>query len=247
MRKYFLFLIIIASGLLMSSCLGDTSRSYTQPLDYVYITNDGGLTYGRTLSNRLITSNEFLMMMPGTFQSMSYSYEEVNGVTPLQIGGQTFQLDNIDLNGTPVEIHKYGFSSMPYDLKTSDKFLGVIPLLNYAIDNPIYFDDHWIIECAYSIKKGEKLERISFYINDESQTSLNEVLIDVMLEITGTPETNATPTSEVTVAALDMERIRNQFGGTSLSEEKKLRIKFNYNKVENSSVSDQFHYLTVKG
>ena len=243
MRKYFLFLIIIASGLLMSSCLGETSRSYAQPLDYVFITYEGGITYGRTLTNRLITSNEIDTMMPGSFQSMNYSFEEENGVTPIYIGGQIYNVDNVDIKGTPDLIYKYGFSTMAYDLKTSDKFLGVIP---YAIDNPIYFDDHWIIECAYSIKKGEKLERISFYINDESQTSLNEVLIDVMLEITGTPETNATPTSEVTVAALDMERIRNQFGGTSLSEEKKLRIKFNYNKVENSNINDQYHYLTVK-
>ena len=40
MRKSFLFLIIVASGLILSSCLGDTSRHYTQPLDYVYITNE---------------------------------------------------------------------------------------------------------------------------------------------------------------------------------------------------------------
>lgn len=244
MRKYFLFLIIIASGLVMSSCLGDTSRSYAQKLDYVYITYEGGITYGRTLTNRLITSNEIEMMMPGTFQSMNYSFEEENGVTSISIGGQIFQVDNVDINGTPDPIDKYGFSSMPYDIETSAKFIVIMP---YAIDNPIYFDDHWIIECVYSIKKGEKLERISFYINEESESSLNEVKIDVMLEISGTPETNATPTTQASVVALDMARIRSQFGGTSLTEEKALKIKFNYNKVENSSVSDQFHYLTVKG
>lgn len=244
MRKYFLFLIIIASGLVMSSCLGDTSRSYAQKLDYVYITYEGGITYGRTLTNRLITSNEIEMMMPGTFQSMNYSFEEENGVTSLSIGGQIFQVDNVDINDTPDPIDKYGFSSMPYDIETSAKFIVIMP---YAIDNPIYFDDHWIIECVYSIKKGEKLERISFYINEESESSLNEVKIDVMLEISGTPEANAAPTTEASVVALDMAQIRSQFGGTSLTEEKALKIKFNYNKVENSSVSDQFHYLTVKG
>ena len=106
MRKYFLFLIIIASGLVMSSCLGDTSRSYAQMLDYVYITYEGGITYGRTLTNRLITSNEIEMMIPGTFQSMNYSFEEENGVTSLSIGGQIFQVDNVDINDTPDPIDK---------------------------------------------------------------------------------------------------------------------------------------------
>lgn len=245
MRKSFLFLIIVASGLILSSCLGDTSRHYTQPLDYVYITNEGGLTYGRTLSNRLITSNEFLMMMPGTFQSMSYSYEEVNGVTPLQIGGQTFQLDNIDLNGTPVEIHKYGFSSMPYDLETSDEFLQIIP---YAIDDPIYFNDHWFIEYVYAIKKGERVEDISFYINEESNSPINEIIIDVMLEISGTPDDpNANATNEVGVVALNMAQIRSQFEGTNDINKKQLRIKFNYKKNASNNTTDQFYNLTVKG
>ncbi|MDR1517013.1 MAG: hypothetical protein LBS52_02745 [Dysgonamonadaceae bacterium] len=210
MRKLFLFFSVVGLSVLMNSCLGDGKNSFTEAYP-CYITTDNStyLTYARTLNGRFITSNEIKLMEPGTFHSISYSWDESYGTTPISIGGYSYPVYNVTSTSEEIGKKELYYSEAPDEenpvpLYYSSQFQAV------PDEYGTYWNDHWVIAYAYKIKKGESISA-QFYVPPRSSDENNaEVVIDVRLTKSGTAESTA-EIVEDDVVALNMAPIRSQY------------------------------------
>lgn len=238
MKKVILFLSVIGATLLMTSCLGDTTNNYTDS-SFVYLDIDqSGQIYGKTFSryspqSRVITSNAMMTMDPGTFKFMVYSWDEANGFAPITVGGQTFQADVVQFADKVIDISKTSLymEELPEveDPVGFDEILA--PLYSEAKS---FMNDYWVIEYAYTAKKGET-GRVEFYKREELNEN-GEIVIDIHLTLTGTPE-GTTDEKRGDAIALNMAQLRAMAGGSSASEE--LKIRFKYYKNNSSGEPEQ--------
>ncbi len=218
MKKVILFLSIIGTTFLMTSCLGETSNNYAEP-GFVYIAETPVTTYGRTHTGRFITSTGMQMMMPGTIQFFSYSWDEEYGT--VQVADNVYA-DNVVITGdNPVEIDIKTLwpGSVPED-EDPDKFVEVAA--PFFVNDQVYFGDNWLIQYAYESKKGEEAN-LEFYIREEPDDNV-DVTIDIRLVITGEPESGASTTSTTDITALDMSPVRN----VATDNPNEIRINFHY-------------------
>jgi hypothetical protein len=241
MKKVILFLSVIGMSLLMTSCLGEGSRNYSET-SVAYIAMENGLIYGRTLTGRFISSTQMQSMVPGTFKFMNYSWEEEYGTTPLG----NYSVDNVVVSGNILDISRTSLymTDAPED-DTPDHFLGINPPM-YAADE-IYLGDHWLFEYAYEAKKGESA-RVDFYLRDDADESSDEIVIDIRLSITGTPEAGASTTQISDIVALNMAQLRAMYEGSSSTSTKELKIRFKYYLKDKSDLQDsQLYRMVVAG
>ena len=233
MKKVILFLSVIITVSMMTSCLDGGNDNYRDS-SFVYLGTDGrGAMYGKTFSrwspySRLITTSSMMTMDPGTIKFMAYSWDEDNGTTSIQIGDQTFQADNVILidKVTDVPSRYLNMIELPEeeDPAAFDDILA--PLYS---NEKSFMNDYWIIEYGYSAKKGET-GRVEFYKKDELNDK-GEVVIYAQLTISGTPE-GTTLEQRGDVLALNMSQLRSMSEG---GEDQVLKVKFEFykNKVEN--------------
>lgn len=232
MKKVILFLSVIGTALLMTSCLDGGSNNYTDN-SFVYLEMDErGQIYGKTFSryspSRYITTNSMMTMQPGTFKFMIYSWDEERGSTAINVGGQTIPADNVMLIEEVIDISRT-YLEMSEGPEVDD------PVGFYEILAPLYADsqefmnDHWVVEYSYWAKKGEK-GHIEFYKRDEPNVN-GEIVIDVHLSLSGTAEGD-TPTRYGDAVALNMSELR-----ATNSDKQELNIRFKYYKTENPNTA----------
>lgn len=229
MKKVILLLSIIGAALFMTSCLGEESNNFTDH-GFVYVDMDArGTPYGKSVNpeyynTRFITTSKMMGMTDGTIKYMMFNWDEEYGYTPVVLDGQTtIDAYNVQLLSDPVDV------ATTY-LNISE--LGEIedPLGFDEIRVPIYSDDakfmgdYWIIQYAYTAKKGQKPD-VKFYKREEPNEK-GEIVIDINLTLTGTPETQTTQMFGDAVA-VNMSQLRHLDGGTS---NKELKIIFKYYK-----------------
>lgn len=227
----------------MTSCLGEVSSNYTESA-FVYLDRDDmGQAYGKTFSRysqaRLITSNSMMSMQPGSIKFMGYSWDEKMGNTPLMIGGQTnYFADNVEFVPDVVDItsNYLHFSELP----ESEVHAGLNELTHplYA-DSRDYINDFWVFEYSCYLKKGETAN-VEFYKRNQKNDK-GEVVIDVHLSITGTPE-EQTAKIYVDAVAVNMSQLRSMFEGTDNT----LSIKFKYYKSDSSGDVAEAELQTTK-
>lgn len=224
MKKVILFLSVIGVTLLMTSCLGEGSNNYTDS-SFVYVdTDDRGTTYGKTFSRysptRFIIHSSMMTMNPGTFKAMAYGWDEENGTTAIIIDGQTVQVDNVQLLAEVVDITRTSLNMTELPEPEDPKGFNEIATPLYS-DYKDFMADHWVIEYAYTAKKGQKAN-VEFYKRDEEVNG--EIIIDVHLTLSGTPDGDS-DVGYADAIALNMSQLRAM---NSAKEE--LKIKFKYYK-----------------
>lgn len=199
-------LLMLSALLLLSSCLDSGSNSYIGNDEYSYITRSQstGTVYARTIAGYMITSPKIQQLNPGTAAFLTY---QVTEDTPKAIVDDNVTAYKVDLGAEP---------------KTIDKtilFPGnapEMPIVKFeSLMEPVfarneYFGDLWLFPYTYSIKKGETV-KVQFYKAEKDPSDINnttDVLIDVRLVITGTPEANASSKIEGKYITVDMSSLR---------------------------------------
>lgn len=222
MKKVTLFLSVIGTAFLMTSCLGEGSNNYTEA-SYVYLDMDnGGTVYGKTISgytlSRLITSNDMQLMDDGVIQIMSYSWDEEYGTTPLSIGGQTYQADNVRLGNKADIDHTWLLTEAALPVEENPKSFKEIGAPFYAKEKD-FMGDYWLFEYAYEAEKAKK-PIVEFY----KRTDVNEN-DEIVIEIRLTFQDDSSATAigvQSNAVAVNMTSLRNQSGSN------KLKIRFKY-------------------
>ncbi len=249
MRKSILFSAIIGVLIFMTSCLGEVSNNYADTT-FVYIDSDFmGNTYGKTIAQytptRLITSDDMIMMTPGTIKILTYSWDEAYGTKPLSIDGQTYNADIVMLSGDKVDVSPaYLTLSELSEEEESESFLEIkSPLFAQYAD---FMGDNWIFQYSYEIPKGQTAH-VEFYKRDDDENSNNNITIDIYLTHLGTAEGTSVE-KKTDFLALDMSTLRYQYEGTSSTNTKDLNIRFVYHvKDRTEPVQTGAYTLQVKG
>ncbi|MDO5522570.1 MAG: hypothetical protein Q4G48_00825 [Bacteroidia bacterium] len=217
MRKLILLFIAVSFGLTMTSCL-DGNQNFSES-DIVYIDQQGSAIYGKTLSNRrLITSNQMILMDPGTFKFFHYSWEEENGYT--QIGD--VNVNNVVIQGDPVDIAKTYLQTNPVmEVEDPARFNEI----REPIRDPegVYFGDLWLFEYSYMGKEGET-PVVTFNKRNSDEQYPDNVEIDIRLAKTGTPKEGAAERQMGDLISVDMRALRQMYAG----QNKDVNIKFFY-------------------
>lgn len=231
MKKSILLWTMIGVTLLLTSCLEEGSRNYDET-SVVYMSTDivTGRVYGRTLTNKMITSANMQLMLPGTFQFLRYSWTEEYGTTPITLGTTStivLQADNVAIVGDPVEISRVSLrmNQTPPQTETPDKFVAIDSPV-YAQDE-IYLGDHWLFQYAYEAKKGEGAD-VNFYYEENEGELGNEATIIIDLTITGEPETGSSTINNTDIVALNMSQLRALYEGSGTTSTKELKVTFKY-------------------
>lgn len=246
MKKSILFSTIIGVLFFMTSCLGEVSNNYADTT-FVYIDSDMiGTTYGKTISAypRLITSDEMMMMNPGTIKLLSYSWDESYGTRPLSLDGQTIQADAVRLSGDKVDVDQtYVILSELPEEEESESFLQLDdPVFSQS---PEFMGDNWIFAYSYNLPKGQTAH-VEFYKREDAEGT-NNIIIDIQLTFSGNAE-GSTKERKTEFLALDMSSLRYQYEGGSSTQTKDLNIKFSYNREDRTEpVLTQTFILQVKG
>ncbi len=236
MKKVILFLSVIGITLMMTSCLGEGGNNYTDS-SFVYLSMDGrGQIYGKTFSRysshtRLITSNSMMTMDPGTFKFMVYSWDEANGTAPITINGQSYDADVVQLADKVIDISKtYLYLEELPEVENPVGFDDILAPL--YTNSKSFMNDYWVVEYAYSAKKGERAQ-IEFYKRNELNDK-GEIVIDIHLTLSGTPE-GTTVEKRGDAIALDMSDLRAMSEGSTQGKELKIRFMYYKNKGDNDT------------
>lgn len=231
MKKSSLLWAMIGMSLLMTSCLEEGNRNYDET-SVVYMSTDiaTGRVYGRTLTDRQITSADMQLMLPGTFQFLRYTWTEEYGTTPITLSSTSnvvLQADNVVIVGDPVELEKVSLrmNQSPPQTETPDKFVALDSPV-YAADE-IYLGDHWLFQYAYEAKKGENAD-VNFFFEGNEGALGNEATIIVDLNITGEPDAGSSATSKTDIVALNMSQLRALYEGSGSTSTKELKVTFKY-------------------
>ncbi len=229
MKKSFLILSVILTGLVLTSCLTDNETEYRgTPLSYISMSESGDI-YAKTLDRALdgglinITSPEIKVLKPGTFVYIAYSwYESKNTITNEGILNAT-----VNQISDPLEQTTLILSDAP-ELETEYGMSLFAPDFNNN-GNPLYlgsnFDYNWF--CVYSYEKGNgNKKQLRFYHNLE-EGSENEVIIDVRLEnVAGTVEKDQT---QIPVL-VNLKKLNEHYAADMSSSEtqKFIKVSFRY-------------------
>lgn len=242
MKKIYLLISVLTLTLFLSSCLDEGSRNYSES-SVVYIDMDmtSGKIYGKSLTGRLIIANEMLLMQPGTFKFLSYSWDESYGTTPIA----DTNIDNVVISGEPQDVtRKAMLLSSPPEVEEPDMFLAVSE--PYYVNNDRFLGDNWLFEYAYESRKGETAE-VQLYNVDDPELAENEVLLEMRLVIGGEAETGASLTSKTEIIAFSMAPLRALHEGMSQSNrDLKIRIQY-YKKGMDEPVEIPRTYLLTIG
>ena len=216
MKKVILFLSVIGTAFLMTSCLGDNETSYSgTPLSYIAST-ELGVIYARTIEGLPITSTQIKTQDPGSFVFIAYSWKESEN---------TITEDGI-YNATVSDISDPIEQTLLISADAPDQE-PELPLASFqqALYGGAYFGYHWICEYGYEKGDGNKKE-LRFYHNI-SEGSENEIIIDVRLvNSVGTVEKDQ---SDILVA-VDLKQLHNQYVASipSSGSSKNLQVYFRY-------------------
>ncbi|SFS52604.1 hypothetical protein SAMN05216365_11042 [Porphyromonadaceae bacterium NLAE-zl-C104] len=226
MKKVILFLSIIGATLLMTSCLGDTTNSYTDN-SYVYIdTDDMGEVYGKTFTGRIITHSA-LGSGRNTIQFLVYSWDEEKGTTPLTFGQSVLSADNVNIIQKKDDIYHTYLRMSPLPEEENPAGFKEIGSPIFSPDKE-FMSDLWVLEYVYMANKNQNA-KVEFYKENELNDK-GEVVIKIQLVLSGTPD-GTSQEQKGDVVAFNMSQLRNMYSGGSDAKEE-LKILFKYNKLD---------------
>ena len=217
---------MLSAVLFLSSCLDSGSNSYIGNEEYSYITSSQttGKVYARTLAGYMITSPKIQQLTPGTAAFLTYQVTEETPKVTVEEGATVF---DVNLGAEPITIDK---TVLFYGNAPEAPVVKFESLMEPVFARNEYFGDLWLFPYTYSIKKGESV-KVQFYKADKDPSDLNnetfDVLIDVRLVKTGTPEANASPKIEGEYITVDMSSLRLLMADDA-DADGNLNVKFRY-------------------
>lgn len=235
-------LLMLSAVLFLSSCLDSGSNSYIGNEEYSYITSSqtSGTVYARTLAGYLITSPKIQQLTPGTAAFLTYQVTEETPTVALEDNMIAYK---VNLGGEPIIIDQ-----TVLQMTTAPD----VPAVNFeSIMDPLYaqnqlFGDLWLFPYTYKIKKGERVT-VQFYkanAEESEQSSQNDVLIDVRLTKTGTPEANATDKVEGDYVVANMSSLRMMMADKA-DANGNLNIKFRYYRADHEGLYTSSKTYTI--
>ena len=230
MTKKLSLLILLSSVLLLSSCLDMSRGSWMGKEEYSYIVKDEKTStiYARTASGHWITSEKISTLTPGTTARISYqiNFDEAEEIL-------TGEKNN-------VSIWKATLGAEPIILNQTRLYVTDAPdapVVNFeTLTEPLfiendYFGDNWLFPYIVKMKKGQT-SHVSFYkaneIDPNEQSGYKvEVIIDVRVEITGTPEAGAEDKLVGDEIVVNLSDLRYMYANNTDSSGK-IDLKFRY-------------------
>lgn len=225
-------ILMLSAVFFLSSCLDSGSNSYIGNAEYSYITTSRttGEIYAKTLGGYMITSPKIQQLTPETAAFLTYQVTEEtptitidnNIVYNVNLGGEPTPIDQTVLQMTSApDVPAVNFESLMDPLFAQNNFFG----------------DLWLFPYTYKINKGERVT-VQFYIANEEDSELNstnEVLIDIRLVKTGTPDEGATEKIEGEYVVANMSSLRMMMADKA-DADGNLNIKFRYYKSDHEGL-----------
>lgn len=236
------FLLIFSIVFFLSSCL-DSGQTITGNDEPAYISEGStGTLYARTQRGYLITFSGIEKLTPGDIVILSYQIPKKNEQVTVEtdIKGSKIVADVAELTKEPITLDEAPLYLIDAPVDASNEMFKSLSDPLYAQNE--YFGDRWIFFYTLNIKKGESAN-ISFYkaTDNDAKNENTDVLIDIILEKTGTPDEGATKKEESDYIVVDMSELRLimddktdlegnisvKFRYYSLDKEKQLVIPYN--------------------
>lgn len=228
MKKVTLLLSVIASVLLMTSCLNSENYHAGSPLSYITSTSLG-VTYAKTVDGFFMTSPEIqLEGEPGSFAYITYSWKESEN-TVREDGIYNATVTKIS---DPLEKSYLSLYGAP-EAQETEPLLDNFQQVLYAAS---YFDYHWIFAYSYKMDDGVK-KMLTFYCNPAEMTD-SGVVVDVRLtDADGSIEKDQTDI----LTAVDFKNIHDYYvSGLSQGEMKNIEVYFRYYKKKSNGALELF-------
>ena len=218
-------LLILSATLFLSSCLDSGNQHYigTKEISYITQGQTTGVVYARTLAGYLITSPKIKQLTPGSIARISYQVKpnedqtvavEENAVAyVVELGAEPETMNQTMLHFSPApDVPAVKFESLREPFFFQHNFFG----------------DRWIFPYTFKMKKGESV-KVSFYVasEEDAKAANATALIDVRLEITGTPVAGATEKIEGDNIVVDFSSLRLTLADKADSQNK-ISVKFRY-------------------
>ncbi|HZJ80195.1 MAG TPA: hypothetical protein VFC69_06435 [Dysgonamonadaceae bacterium] len=224
-------LLILSATLFLSSCLDSGNQSIIRNDEPSYITRGStGTLYARTQIGLLITFPEIETLTPENIAILSY---QITGESERKIvdiiDGNEIVADVAELSKKPVPIFKTTLDLSPNPDITSHKLVRLFDPL-YAQNE--FFGDLWVFSYNIKITKGETANVRFFKASEEDADKENtDVLIDIVVEKTGTPTEGAAEKIEGEDIAVDMSQLRLMMADKA-DKEGNIKIKFRYSRSD---------------
>lgn len=231
-KQKFSLLLLVSTVIFLSSCLDSGSQSIIRNQEPSYITSGMmGTTYAKTPGIYNITSPEIQTLTPGTIALLSYQITEESEEVTVEDG---VIASKIQLSREPETLDQTNLllSEVP-EVESPDKFESLRDPLYFANE---YWGDRWIFSYTYKAKKGENFSAKFYLASEEDAEAADcDVLIDVRLEKSGTPESGAAEKIEGQNLVVDMSYIRASMSN-KVNANNKLYIKFRYHRADNQDI-----------
>lgn len=225
-KKIRLFLMLSAV-LFLSSCLDSGSETYVGTEEYSYITQYGNTVFARTAGGHNITSEQMILLDPGSTVLLSYSITEETETIEM---GENEIIYKVNLGSEPKKLDQSALQPFAAPVTDTVYFENIINPPTWATNSSAYFGDRWPITYHYKAKKGENI-RINFYKVSEEDLPENfndDVLIDIRIEKYGVPEVGAKSELKTDLIVANMSSLRGTPSDTESQEYKQLKVRFRY-------------------
>lgn len=239
-------LFALSAVLFLTSCLDSGDNHYIGDNEYSYIVLDetSGTVYARTLGGYFITSEKINSLSPGTTAFITYQITDET---------ETITLDN------KLTVYKATLGAEPTLIDQSRILMGEAPedatmkfesLLEPIYSQYEYFGDRWLFPYTYKAKKGETI-KVSFYksdVTDTEATSNDDIIIDVRLTKTGTPEAGAETKLMGNYVAANFSDLRSILTHDESIGEGKVNLKFRFyrNDTEDLYTSTRTYQIHIE-
>lgn len=215
--------------------INEDSYSYIGYDEYSYIIqSDMGRIYARTASGYLVTSERINLLTPGTVALLSFQVDEETEIIKLD---DNVNLYKVRLSKEPITLDQETLQLRSAPVVEEPVFFeSIIAPPTWVTHSSEYFGDRWPFTYQFKAKKGENAS-VSFYQvpKDKHPENLNaDMLIDIRLEIFGTPQENAQEELKNDLIVANMSRILptpsedDDTSDLNNTETEKLNIKYRY-------------------
>ena len=223
-------LLVLSATLFLSSCLDSGQGSWTGNEEYSYITRDEitNIAYARTLSGYFITSEKIKSYPEGTVAFISYQIDLDDEAQRTMIGeSQNIIVYHATLAGEPTKVDQTTIKFMDAPEAPIVHFENILSPI-FASNN--FFGDRWYFPFQVKLKKGEEVKANFYKATNESETSSDEIIVDIRLTKFGQAEEGATEKLEGDYAVVNFSDLRMMFEG---SDKEFLNLKFRFYRTDN--------------
>ena len=226
MKKLLLFITVALMGFSMTSCLNDGSQQFNER-SIVYITQQYGKVYGKTLSGKIITAPKMQTMDTRSFKFFNYSWDEEFGMT--EIGD--FEAYNVAISGLEIDIAQTTIMDIPVESETPDhRFMKIFSPAHDP--NGLFFDDFWLFEYTFRGVEGDKAT-VDFHIREFREDD-DMVIVDLRLDKYEVGKENAMTRDYANIIAVDLGELRHEY---LRGDRKEINIQFFYHGPGNDPIT----------